>query len=364
MSGLDLHINYLGEQGFRLQLKCKLPDQGITAIYGPSGSGKSTLLDCIAGLRQPGDDSSIQFQSDTWHDRTHNTPTWQRRIGYVFQDARLFPHLSVQQNLDYALARRRPEPDRISLDKVITWLELADLLTRAPDTLSAGQKQRVAIARALLSAPRLLLLDEPLANLDHAASQQCLGYLQRLQEELNLPMLYVSHDIEEVTQLADHLALLDQGKLVDQGSLLDLCSRLDTRLSHEEQAAAITIGTITQHDEAYGITELDLEGQTLFVGHLPQAPGQQRRIRIPARDVSVCRERPSDSSILNILPVTLSEIENSGDTRILLRLALGSQFLLARITRKSAAELQLQVGDHLFAQIKSAALLMEATDGP
>lgn len=364
MSGLDLHINYLGEQGFRLQLKCKLPDNGITAIYGPSGSGKSTLLDCIAGLRQPGDDSSIQFQSDTWHDRTHNTPTWQRRIGYVFQDARLFPHLSVQQNLDYALARRRPEPDPISLDKVITWLELADLLTRAPDTLSAGQKQRVAIARTLLSAPRLLLLDEPLANLDHAASQQCLGYLQRLQEELNLPMLYVSHDIEEVTQLADHLALLDQGKLVDQGSLLDLCSRLDTRLSHEEQAAAITIGTITQHDEAYGITELDLEGQTLFVGHLPQAPGQQRRIRIPARDVSVCRERPSDSSILNILPVTLSEIENSGDTRILLRLALGSQFLLARITRKSAAELQLQVGDHLFAQIKSAALLMEATDGP
>ena len=364
MSGLDLHINYLGEQGFRLQLKCKLPDNGITAIYGPSGSGKSTLLDCIAGLRQPGDDSSIQFQSDTWHDRTHNTPTWQRRIGYVFQDARLFPHLSVQQNLDYALARRRPEPDPISLDKVITWLELADLLIRAPDTLSAGQKQRVAIARALLSAPRLLLLDEPLANLDHAASQQCLGYLQRLQEELNLPMLYVSHDIEEVTQLADHLALLDQGKLVDQGSLLDLCSRLDTRLSHEEQAAAITIGTITQHDEAYGITELDLEGQTLFVGHLPQAPGQQRRIRIPARDVSVCRERPSDSSILNILPVTLSEIENSGDTRILLRLALGSQFLLARITRKSAAELQLQVGDHLFAQIKSAALLMEATDGP
>ena len=364
MSGLDLHINYLGEQGFRLQLKCKLPDNGITAIYGPSGSGKSTLLDCIAGLRQPGDDSSIQFQGDIWHDRTHNTPTWQRRIGYVFQDARLFPHLSVQQNLDYALARRRPEPDPISLGKVITWLELADLLTRAPDTLSAGQKQRVAIARALLSAPRLLLLDEPLANLDHAASQQCLGYLQRLQEELNLPMLYVSHDIEEVTQLADHLALLDQGKLVDQGSLLDLCSRLDTRLSHEEQAAAITIGTITQHDEAYGITELNLEGQTLFVGHLPQAPGQQRRIRIPARDVSVCRERPSDSSILNILPVTLSEIENSGDTRILLRLALGSQFLLARITRKSAAELQLQVGDHLFAQIKSAALLMEATDGP
>jgi molybdate transport system ATP-binding protein len=364
MSGLDLHIDYRGNQEFRLQLKCTLPDHGITAIYGPSGSGKSTLLDCIAGLRRPGDNSHILFRGDTWHDRAHSTPTWQRRIGYVFQEARLFPHLSVQQNLDYAQTRRHPESDPVSLDKVVNWLELTHLLTRAPDTLSAGQKQRVAIARALLSAPRLMLLDEPLANLDHAASQQCLGYLQRLQEELDLPMLYVSHDIEEVTQLADHLALLDQGELIDQGSALDLCSRLDTRLSHEEQAAAITVGTITQHDEAYGITELNLEGQTLFVSHLPQAPGQQRRIRIPARDVSVCRERPRDSSILNILPVTLSEIEESGDTRILLRLTLGSQFLLARITRKSAAELQLKVGDLLFAQIKSAALLMEATDGP
>ena len=378
MSNITLRIDCPGDQGFKLQVECELPAQGITAVYGPSGSGKSTLLNCIAGLRQPGPGSMLRFRDTTWQDGEQFTAPWERRIGYVFQDARLFPHLNVQENLDYALTRRS-QPCDISPEKVVQWLELADLLTRAPDTLSAGQKQRVAIGRALLCAPRLLLLDEPLANLDHAASQQCLGYLQRLGEELDLPMLYVSHDIEEVSQLADYLVLLDQGQLIDQGSLLELCNRLDTRLSHEEQAAAIAVGTITRHDAKYGLTELDLDGQPLFVSHLPHAPGQRRRVRIPARDVSVCRQRPRDSSILNILPVTLIELEandfktndfktsdfkKSGDARILLRLSLGSQYLLARITRKSAAELQLKVGDQLFAQIKSAALLMEAADHP
>jgi len=364
MSGLMLQVDCAGDQGFRLQLDCQLPDRGITAIYGRSGSGKSTLLDCIAGLRRPEPGSVLRFRDESWQQGAHFTAPWQRRIGYVFQDARLFPHLGVRQNLDYALARR-PNPSAPSkLDKVVDWLQLADLLERTPDTLSAGQKQRVAIGRALLSEPRLLLLDEPLANLDHSASQQCLGYLQRLAQELDLPMLYVSHDIEEVSQLADHLVLLEQGRLTGQGSLLDLCSRLDTRLSHEEQAAAIALGTIARHDQTYGLTELDIEGKTLFVSHLPQAPGQQRRVRIPARDVSVCRHRPEHSSILNILPVTLSELEETADARVLLRLALGSQFLLARITRKSAVELQLRVGDQLFAQIKSAALLMEAADQP
>jgi molybdate transport system ATP-binding protein len=236
------------------------------------------------------------------------------------------------------------------------------LISRTTDTLSAGQKQRVAIGRALLSSPRLLLLDEPLANLDHAARQGCLRCLQRLSDELRLPMLYVSHDIEEVSQLADHLVLLDRGRLVEHGSLLNLCSRLDTRLSHEEQAAAILTASVTRHDTDFGLTELAVDGHPMFVNHLSHAPGQERRVRIPARDVSVCRQRPQDSSILNILPVTLCEIEATDTARLLLRLSLGSQFLLARITRKSAMELNLQVGDPIYAQIKSAALLMEATD--
>jgi molybdate transport system ATP-binding protein len=279
-------------------------------------------------------------------------------VAYVFQDARLFPHLNVQQNLDYALTRRAANGGA-SMHQVVPWLELGDLLQRTPASLSAGQRQRVAIGRALLSAPQLLLLDEPLANLDRAASQQCLACLQHLARQLDLPMLYVSHDIEEVSQLADHLVLLEQGKIVDQGSLLDLCGRLDTKLSREEQAAAILLGTIERHDPEFGLTELEVEGQALLVGLQQQAPGQQRRLRVPAREVSVCRQRPQDSSILNILPVTLVQVEGDGDARVLLRLALGSQHLLARITRKSADRLQLQVGDRLYAQIKSVALLME-----
>ena len=369
--GLALRLSCAGDRGFVLRLDCELPDRGITAVYGASGSGKSTLLDCIAGLRRPAGDSLIRFRDTTWQDGERFVPPWQRRIGYVFQDARLFPHLSAEQNLDYALARRNGlrnggpgdgQAGAIDKRQLVALLELGPLLESKPQALSGGQKQRVAIARALLCAPRLLLLDEPLANLDHAASEQCLAHLQRLARELDLPMLYVSHAIEEVSQLADHLLLLERGAVQDQGAMLDLCSRLDTRLSADEQAAAIVVAEIARHDEAFGLSELELEGQTLLVRHLSQAPGQRRRLRIPARDVSICRQRPRDSSILNILPVTLREIGAGDEARVLLRLALGSQYLLARITRKSAVELQLQVGDRLYAQIKSAALLLESAD--
>jgi molybdate transport system ATP-binding protein len=362
MNGLSLDICYQGEHGFQLELNCELAARGITAIYGPSGSGKTSLLDCIAGLRRAAPGGHIRFRDHTWQEGGRFTPPWQRGTGYVFQDARLFPHLTVRGNLEYA--RRRHHPGNgPGLEQVTAWLDLEELLDHHPDQLSAGQQQRVAIGRALVNGPHLLLLDEPLANLDHAAGQHCLGYLQRLEDELGLPMIYVSHNIEEVSQLADQLLLLEGGRVTGQGSTLDLCSRLDTRLSQEEQAAAITLCSISQHDPEFGLTELDLEGHPLFVSHLDRAPGQRRRLRIPARDVSICRQRPRDSSILNILPVTLVDMHDSGEARVMLRLALGSQHLLARITRKSAHHLQLKVGDAVFAQVKSAALLMEAEDG-
>jgi molybdate transport system ATP-binding protein len=360
VTALALKIDCAGDQGFRLQLECELPERGITGVYGPSGSGKSTLLDCIAGLRRSEAGSSINFRGDPWLDGSTSVPPWRRRVGYIFQDARLFPHLDVRGNLQYAIDRARDRGP--GLQAVVDWLELNDLLSAHTEALSAGQKQRVGIARALLSAPRLLLLDEPLANLDHAAAGHLMSCLQRLGRELDLPMLYVSHDIEEISQLADHLLLLESGRVVAQGPLLELCSRLDTRLSHEEQAAAIALATIAGHDTEFFLTELKVDGHSLFVRHLHQGTGGHCRVRIPARDVSVCRERPADSSILNILPVTLVEIEQTEDARTLLRLALGSQHLLARITRKSASQLQLREGDELFAQIKSAALLMEPAD--
>ena len=335
-----------------------MPASGITAIYGPSGSGKTTVLNCIAGLQGANRGSMIQFMSDIWQSDSTFIPPWQRGTGFVFQDARLFPHLSVKQNLNFAVQRRGDE-NRLPFNDVIDWLQLNDLLARLPESLSAGQKQRVAIGRALLSGPRLLLMDEPLANLDHAARDECLYYLRKLRNTLELPILYVSHNIEEVSQIADYLVLLENGRIESQGPLLELCSRLDTRLSHDEQAAAIVVGTIQSHDEQYGLSAFQIAGEILLVNHLESPIGQQQRLRIPARDVSICRARPLDSSILNIVPVELTEIEETGGSRVLLRLTLGEQFLLARITRKSVEALQLKIGDKVFAQIKSAALLTE-----
>jgi molybdate transport system ATP-binding protein len=361
MAGLELQIKLQAGPSYRMALNCNIAEQGITAIYGPSGSGKTTLLNCIAGLQAAEPGSRIVYRGQAWQDDEQFVPPWQRDIGFVFQDARLFPHLTVRQNLEYAIKRRKKGSD-ISLTDVGEWLHLQELLTRPATQLSAGQKQRVAIARALLSAPGLLLLDEPLANLDKAARLQTLHYLQQLRATVDLPMLYVSHDMEEVSQLADNLVLLDDGRVSAQGSVLDLCSRLDTRLAHEEQAATIVEGRIRHHDTRFGLSELEVEGHTFYVNHLAEEIGAHCRLRIPARDISLCRSHASDSSILNILPVVLREIEETSGTRIMLRLALGDQYLLARLTRKSVTELDLRVGDSLYAQIKSVALLSETME--
>jgi molybdate transport system ATP-binding protein len=361
MSGLELDLKLTAQSSFQLQVNCEIADKGVTAVYGKSGSGKTTLLNCIAGLQTADAGSRIVYRGNVWQSDRGFVPPWQRNIGFVFQDARLFPHLNVKENLNYAVSRRHGESD-INIAKVVEWLELAPLLTRPATQLSAGQKQRVAIARALLSSPTLLLLDEPLVNLDHGARAQCLLYLQRLRERVDLPMLYVSHDMEEVSQLADKLILLEEGTVDAHGSVVDLCASLDTRLSHDEQAATILLGTLKQHDAEYGLSEIDVEGTALFVTQLPERIGAQYRLRIPARDISICRQRPQASSILNILPVELIQIEATTGTRVLLKLAFGQQFLLARITRKSVAELNLHIGDSLYAQIKSVALLGETME--
>ncbi len=358
MNELRITLDHAAADGFTLAVDCTLPGDGVTALYGPSGSGKTTLLDYVAGLK-PVTGATIALGDLGWQAQGAAVPAWQRGIGYVFQDARLFPHLSVKDNLLYGAARQ-PKPGPVHFDEAVAWLELTNLLAREPDTLSAGQRQRVAIGRALLAAQNLMLLDEPLANLDFEATRQCLRGLKNVAAEHRLPMLYVSHDIEEVSQLADHIALLNDGRLTGQGSLIDMCSRIDSRLAHEEQAAAIVSATVARHDIAYGLSELSVAGQTLWVNQLGEAIGSGRRVRIPARDVSLCRTKPVDSSILNVFRVAIAEIEDTGDARLLLRLALGEQFLLARITRKSATELRFAVGDTVFAQVKSAALLMEA----
>ena len=244
--------------------------------------------------------------------------------------------------------------------EVIDWLQIGTLLTQSTATLSAGQAQRVAIARALLSAPRLLLLDEPLANLDRQAAADCLRCLRRVAGESGLPMVFVSHRIEEVATVADHLLLLENGRLRAEGPLPELVARLDSSLAEDENAAAILAATVVARDGDFGLTELTADGHRLFVAS-DAVVGEVRRLRIPARDVSVCRERPGQTSILNILPVTLDSLRSISATHCLLRLRLADQYLLARITERSRHDLDLAPGDPLYAQIKSSALLDSAT---
>ncbi|MFT7289243.1 MAG: molybdate transport system ATP-binding protein [Halieaceae bacterium] len=354
MSALKLKINYRSANGFTLAIDTEIRAQGVTALFGPSGSGKTTVLNCIAGLRHDIESADIRFGEQIWQQGPSSTAPWERELGYVFQDARLFPQLSVAGNLEYAAKRAvAPHFDR---QQIIDWLEIGELLERSPTTLSAGQEQRVAIARALMRGPRLLLLDEPLANLDHSAARQCLSCLREVSRQTRLPMIYVSHQIEEVCAIADQLVILQGGRIAAQGPMLELAGRLDTELATRDSAAALLRASVASRDDHYALTEFQVDGQSLWIGN-EGTTGALQRLRIPARDVSVCREPPQQSSILNVLTVTLAERRDLSASHCLLRLQLAEQFLLARITRRSFDELQLNMGDRLYAQIKSTALL-------
>ncbi|GAB5413976.1 MAG: molybdenum ABC transporter ATP-binding protein [Congregibacter sp.] len=357
MSVLSLRIQHRNTDGFHLEVDTQIPLSGVTAIFGASGSGKTSILDCVAGLRDDITEATLCFDDQTWQKGSKRVAAWQRSVAYVFQDARLFPHLSVDANLRYAQVRAAP--GGLPRARVIAWLEIDALLTRMPDTLSAGQQQRVAIARALLSNPRLLLLDEPLANLDHVAARQCLDYLAQIAAQARLPMLYVSHNITELHNIADRVLILDAGKVTAEGSLIELAGNLDTPLAEDPDAAAILDVEVGEYDEKYGLTEMRLGEHRIWVAGRCEHE-QTRRLRVPARDVSVCRDRPAATSILNVLPVTVTELRSLSTSHTLLQLALEDQTLVARITSRSRDALQITRGDTLYAQIKSTALIGES----
>ena len=350
---------------FSLAIKAQLPSKGITAIYGPSGCGKTTLLRCIAGLEQ-----AQHCRLNFGDDEVGSLPVKQRQLGYVFQENRLFPHLSVEGNLDFAF-KRRFSNNGPSKEQVIAWLDIDKLLGRKPDQLSGGQKQRVAIARALLTAPRCLLLDEPLAGVDSKARNSILGHLKTLADNLNIPMVYVSHNLDEITRLVDHLIIMDHGQLVAAAPLLDMLSRLDLDVVREENAAVILNTKIVSHDDHYSLTQLSLgldlnlgnaglgADTQLAVGQLSGEAGDIVRVRIPCRDVSIALEKPSQSSILNILSGEITDIEMVDGARAIVKADVLGQSILARITLKSLEHLQLKVGKQVYLQIKTVALLSE-----
>ncbi|MGV8990585.1 MAG: molybdenum ABC transporter ATP-binding protein [Thiobacillus sp.] len=339
---------------FELDAEFSLPARGVSALFGASGSGKTTLLRLIAGLmRAPG---SLTVNGEVWQDERIFIPTHRRALGYVFQEASLFPHLSVRGNLEYGWKRVPAAERRIAFDDAVEWLGLGALLQQAPQQLSGGQRQRVAIGRALLASPRLLLMDEPLSALDSNSRAEILPYLERLHQQLALPIIYVSHALEEVARLADTLLLIDAGKITYQGPLVDGLTRLDLPLAHRDTAGTVIDTTVVSHDPAFQITHVARGNIPFELPGLHGAPGEPLRVRIAARDVSLALGMPSQSSILNLLPARITELTDDAPGQVLVQMKLEDSVLLARITRKSAHALNLQPGMRVVAQVKSVAV--------
>ena len=355
MSSIDARFS-LGHGDFRLDAEFAAPGRGVTALFGQSGSGKTTLLRCIAGLeRAPS--GLLRVNGEIWQDGREFLPSHKRPLGYVFQDARLFPHLTVRRNMEFGWKRTPPAQRQVAFERAVAWMGLEKLLPRQPQHLSGGEKQRVAIARALLTGPQLLIMDEPLAALDAAAKAEILPYLDRLHEELAIPVFYVSHAVDEVIRLADHVLLMDGGRVTATGTPADVLTRLDLQLAHLDDAAAALDAVVAGHDEEFGLSYLDFSGGRIATPHQPFAPGHAARVRILAKDVSLTLDEPRRTSILNIFAARVVEIAEHTQAQVLVNLAVGEARLLARITRKSAKVLDLQPGKEVYAQVKSVALM-------
>jgi molybdate transport system ATP-binding protein len=343
--------------GFGLDVDLALPGRGVTALFGHSGSGKTTLLRCIAGLeRAP--EGRLDFGGEVWQDAAHFVPTHKRPIGYVFQEASLFAHLSVRRNLEYGLKRVAPAQRRVSLDHAVELLGIGPLLERMPERLSGGERQRVAIARALAVSPRILLMDEPLAALDLARKQEILPYLERLHDELEIPLLYVSHAPDEVARLADHLVAMADGKVVASGPLTETLARLDLPIRLGEDAGVVLDAVVVERDAEWHLARAEFAGGAVWVRDGGHPVGQHVRVRILARDVSLALAPHEGSSILNCLPATVAGIADDAHPALaLVRLEAGASPLLARLTRRSARHLDLAPGKAVYAQIKAVALI-------
>ena len=351
----------LKRPGFELDVDLDLAGRGVTALFGPSGSGKTSCLRAIAGLERGAHLSGVHVavNDEVWQDDTQGlfVPLHQRALGYVFQQASLFTHLSVAQNLAFGLKRVAPAQRRVGLEQAVALLGIGHLMDRQPGTLSGGESQRVAIARALSTSPRILLMDEPLAALDAQRKAEILPYLEKLHSELAIPVLYVSHALEEVARLADHLVLLEAGRVVASGPTHELLTRLDLPLAHGDGAGALIAATVLSHDPDDHLTLAGFSGGTLIVPRQAADIGQALRIRVQARDVSLTLAQQSGTSILNILSVTVTALAPDSPGQVMVALDAGGCPLLARVTARSARALALAPGLALYAQIKGVAIL-------
>lgn len=344
--------------GFALDVAFEAPP-GVTALFGRSGAGKTTVINAVAGLLRP-DRGLISVDGTVLLDtlRGVSLPPHKRRMGYVFQDARLFPHLTVRQNLLYGrwFARNRPGA---SLDRIVEMLGLGQLLERRPGALSGGERQRVAIGRAILSNPQLLALDEPLAALDDARKAEILPYLERLRDEVRLPILYVSHAMSEVARLANTIVLIEAGRVFAAGPAAHILSDpLAAPGLGLREAGAILMARIGAHDDD-GLTRLETAAGPIWLPRVAETPGTSLRIRILAQDVMLALTRPEGISALNIIPAVVRDIRQGDGPGALVRLDAGGEVLLARITRRSTEKLSLASGQEVFAVLKAVSVAQE-----
>lgn len=343
---------------FQLNAQLQLPAHGITVISGASGSGKTLLLRCMAGLEKP-QTGYCKVKAELWQDSAPNyfLAAYQRSVGYVFQEACLFPHLTVQQNIDYGRKRVRKAGSWLDLDYVIDLLNIGSLLKRKPERLSGGEKQRVAIARALAVDPQLLLMDEPLAALDQAHKQEILPYLRRLQQELALPILYVTHSSTELMQLADHVVWMAQGRVIASGDLQSVLTHLDLPLIHNQHLANVLMAEVCAYDPEFQELTLGFSGGRLCLPHQSLALGSWVRLRIDARDVSLSLQPPSVADCSTKLAATVLDSVENNLGYIICSLQVGSERLVAQLTRKAASLLKLELGQTLYIEIKHAVVL-------
>lgn len=355
--GLQLKA-LLERSDFRLNVDLSLPGQGITALFGASGAGKTTVLRILAGL-EPAAQGRICVQGEVWQDSAQGLfkPVHQRALGYVFQEASLFEHLNVQDNLQFGFTRTPARERKQSWTETLALLGIGHLLKRWPHELSGGERQRVAIARALATSPRLLLLDEPLAALDRARKAHILPYLEQLQKQLALPVILVTHAVDEVARLADHLVLLDTGLVTASGPTADLLTRLDLPLAHGDTAGAVLHCKVASHDHRDQLSLTRFAGGELIVARQDADPGTSLRVRVAARDVSLALQHQTGTSILNIIACTVTAVSPDGPGQVMVALQAGGTPLLARITARSFHALALEPGKAVFAQIKGVAVL-------
>jgi molybdate transport system ATP-binding protein len=350
---IDIDIEQqLGRFRLAVAFRAEAP---IVGLFGRSGAGKTSVINAIAGIATP-QRGHIRVNGTTLFDATQgiDVPPEARRIAYVFQDALLFPHLDVRANLLYG-QRLRPAAERfIDQDRVVDLLGLGPLLTRKTRALSGGEKQRVAIGRALLAQPRIMLLDEPLAALDGARKSEILAYIERLRDELHIPIVYVSHSVPEIMRLADTIVLLADGKCLAAGPADEVLERADLGpATGGDEATSLIETRIVGHDAAEQLTTLGFDGGRLFVPLLRGGIGDRVRATIRARDVSLALQRPAGISILNVLPGRVTSIQGEARATVDVRIAVGAASVTARITRRSLGELNVHAGQELFALVKA-----------